>query len=92
MHMKSGKSITIKDSVIVGGKNSCAEGLEDMQSDMEEAREGLELLRKLKSIKREDAAGYRQIDNEAKLAEAKIEILKKEAEKGDERREGELAA
>ncbi len=93
--MKSRKSITIKDSIIIGGKTP--EGIEaedaaELQSDMEEAREGLELLRQLKSIKREDAEGYRQIENEAKMVGAKIEIMKMEAEKAGGKREGELAA
>ncbi len=96
--MKSRKSITIKDSIIIGGKTSggaeakTAEDAAELQSDMEEAQEGLELLRQLKSIKREDTAGYQQIENEAKMAETKIEIMKMEAEKAGERREGELAA
>lgn len=92
MNIKSGKSITITDSVIIGDRSSEAEDAAELKSDMEEAREGLELLRQLKSIKREDATGYQQIDNEAKMAGAKIEIMKMEAEKGGERREGELAA
>ncbi len=98
--MKSRKSITIKDSIIIGGKtpggaeseSSEAEDAAELQSDMEEAHEGLELLRQLKSIKREDASGYQQIENEAKMAGAKIEIMKMEAEKAGERRGGELAA
>ena len=93
--MKSRKSILIKDSIIIGSRTS--ESLEDenafeLKSDMEEAQEGLELLRQLKSIKREDASGYQQIENEAKIVGAKIEIMKMEAEKTGERREGELAA
>lgn len=93
--MKSSKSIAIKDSIIIGDRTP--ESLEDenaseLQSDMEEAQQGLELLRQLKSIKREDASGYQQIENEAKMVGAKIEIMKMEAEKTGERREGELAA
>ena len=93
--MKHSRLITIKDSIIIGSKTP--EGVEaedatELQSDMEEAQEGLKLLRQLKSIKREDASGYQQIENEAKMVGAKIEIMKMEAEKTGERREGELAA
>ncbi|WP_410507227.1 hypothetical protein RSJ42_10380 [Methanosarcina hadiensis] len=93
--MKSSKSITIKDSIIIGGRNPQsleAEDAAELKSDMKEAQQGLELLRQLKSIKREDKAGYQQIENEAKMAEAKIELMKIEAQKVGERREGELAA
>ncbi|HII01408.1 TPA: hypothetical protein HA351_07085 [Methanosarcinaceae archaeon] len=87
--MKPSKSITIKDSIIIGDKNP---ENSELKSDMEEAREGLELLRQLKSIKREDAAGYRQIENEAKMVGVKIDIMKMEAEKAGDRREGEIVA
>jgi len=86
------KSITIKDSVIIGSGASGTENSEEFKADMKEAQEGLELLRQLKAIKREDTAGYRQIENEAKMADAKIELMKMEARKAGERREGELAA
>lgn len=93
--MKSSRSTTIKDSIIIGGRNleyAEDQNAAEFKSDMEEAKKGLELLRQLKSIKREDAAGYQQIESEAKIAEAKIEIMKMEAEKAGEKREGELTA
>lgn len=93
--MKSSRSITIKDSVIIGGQtldDVGAENAAELKSDMEEAREGLELLRQLKSIKREDKAGYQHIENEAKMVDAKIELMIKETQKAGERREGELYA
>lgn len=93
--MKSSKSITIKDSIIIGGRNSQSledEDADELKSDMEEAREGLELLRHLKSIKREDKAGYQQIENEAKMTEAKIELMRIEAQKTGERTKGAIAA
>lgn len=93
--MKSSRSITIKDSVIIGGQtldDVGAENASELKSDMEEAREGIELLRQLKSIKREDKAGHQHIENEAKMAEAKIELMKIEAQRKGERKEGELAA
>lgn len=90
--MKSESSITIKDSVIIGNKTQETAGSEELKSDMEEAKEGLELLRQLKSINREDTAGYQQIKNEEKVTDAKIKIMKTKAENANERRKGELAA
>ena len=91
--MKSTRTITIKDSIIIGGQNiESPEEDAELKSDMEEAKQGIELLRQLKSVKREDAAGYQKIQSESKIVDVQIEIMKIEAQKAGERREGELAA
>lgn len=57
--MKSSKSITIKNSIIIGG---IPEDSDKQKNDLEEAKQGIELLRQLKSVIREDVAGYQQIE------------------------------
>lgn len=93
--MRPSRSITIKDSIIIGGRNIESTGdadITEFKSDMEEANQGLELLHKLKKMRFEEKAGYQQIENEAKMAEAKIELMRIEAQNTGERRDGELAA
>ncbi|WP_048120300.1 hypothetical protein [Methanosarcina vacuolata] len=49
--MRPSRSITIKDSIIIGGRNIESTGdadITEFKSDMEEANQGLELLHKLK--------------------------------------------
>jgi hypothetical protein len=90
--IKSRSSITITDSVIIGDSSQKnGDNRTKLKSNME-ALEGLELLSKLKSIKREDAAGYQQIRNEAKITEANIEIMKIKAKNANERVKGERIA
>ncbi|AKB47378.1 hypothetical protein MSKOL_1601 [Methanosarcina sp. Kolksee] len=88
--MRPSRSITIKDSIIIGGRNIESTGDADtteFKSDMEEANQGLELLHKLKKMRIEEKAGYQQIENEAKMAEAKIELMRIEAQNTGERRD-----
>lgn len=82
-----GKStISVQDSIIIGDRDSTE------SDDMEEARQGIELLRQLKAVKREDAAGYQEIENRAKLAETKARVMEIEAKEGGSIRKGELIA
>lgn len=87
----SSSSISIIDSIVIGNNNMERE-TDETKSDMEEAREGLNLLQQMKAIKRGDVAGYKQIENESKMVDAKIELMKMEAEKAGGRREGALAS
>lgn len=93
--MESSKTITIKDSIIIGGQTSKsleAQSTAEFKSSMEEAREALELRQVLISSNIKKRALYQQIENEAKMVDAKIELMRIEAQKTGERREGELAA
>lgn len=82
----NGSTVAVKDSIIIGDRNSMN------NDDMEEAQQGIELLRQLKAAKREDAAGYQEIKNRAKLAEAKARVMEIEAQKGGGEKKGELKA
>ena len=83
-HNKS--TVSVKDSIIIGDRDSMD------NDDMEEAKQGIELLRQLKAAKREDAAGYQEIDNRAKMAEAKARVMEIEAQQGGGEKKGELKA
>lgn len=58
--------------------------------DMKEAMEGIELLRQLKAVKREDAAGYQEIKNRAKMIDAETRVMEIQANQGGGKRNGEL--
>lgn len=63
--MKPQRSITIKDSIIISGrdyKGTEYKDLSEYKSCMREAEQGIELLRKLKLAIEEDTAGYHQIE------------------------------
>ena len=77
--IKGNSSVLIKDSIVIGDRDSM--NAEDVD-DMGEITEALELKRMMKSIKREDAEGYQDIENRAKIAEAKAEAIKINAKHG----------
>jgi len=53
--MKSSRSITIKDSIIIGGRASNGLNVKNASEFVfEEAEQGIELLRRIKAVKRED--------------------------------------
>ena len=77
---------SVKDSIIIGDS-----GLMDAD-DMEEAAKGIELLKQLKANKRDDAAGYQEIQNQARMVEAEVRVMETEAKQGGSKRKGELMA
>jgi hypothetical protein len=81
----SSSSVSVKDSIIIGGNDRMD------SDDMKEAAEGIELLRQLKAVKREDAAERQEIENRAKIVNAKTKVMEIEAKKdGGGKRNGEL--
>ena len=77
---------SVKDSIIIGDS-----GLMDAD-DMEEAAKGIELLKQLKANKRDDAAGYQEIQNQVRMVEAEARVMETEAKQGGSKRKGELMA
>jgi hypothetical protein len=78
-------TVSVKDSIIIGDRATD-------RDDMEEAQQGIELLRQLKAAKREDAAGYQEIENRSKMTEAKARVMEIEAQQGGGEKKGELKA
>lgn len=60
--------------------------------DMEDARQAIELLRQKKAAKRENAAGYQDMQNQARMVEAKARAIELGAKHGGNKRKGELIA
>lgn len=77
---------SVKDSIIIGDS-----GLMDAD-DMEEATKGIELLKQLKANKLENAASHQEIQNRARMVEAKARVMETEAKQGGSKRKGELIA
>lgn len=80
----SSSSVSVKDSIIIGGNDRMD------SDDMKEAMEGIELLRQLKAVKHEDAAGYQEIENRAKMIDAETRVMEIQANQGGGKRNGEL--
>jgi len=77
---------SVKDSIIIGDSDFMD------ADDMKEAAKGLELLKQLKANKLENAAGHQEIQNRARVVEAKAKVMETEANHGCSKRKGELIA
>ena len=80
----SSSSVSVKDSIIIGGNDQMD------SDDIKEAMEGIELLRQLKAVKREDAAERQEIENRARMVDAETRVMEIKAKQGDDKRNGEL--
>lgn len=86
--MKRSRSITIKDSVIIGARTP--NGLNDKNTyelTLEEARQGIELLRQIKAVKREDEM-MRTNQNTGNLPSIKMDLAELIAEEFKNIKEG----